>query len=75
MSFDLLVLILTTAGLVISPTRSSLWHLIFRQGVIFFLVAFIANMIPTVFLVLKLNGMYFFYAFVAKVIPLTYIYI
>ena len=68
MSFDLLVLILTTVGLVISPTRSSLWHLVFRQGVIFFLVAFIANMLPTVFLVLKLNGMYFFYDFVTSVV-------
>jgi hypothetical protein len=59
MSFDLLVLVLTTIGLVRSPSRSSLWQILFRQGVIYFLVAFIANTIPVVFLLLDLNGTYF----------------
>jgi len=55
MSFDLVVLILTTIGLVRSPSRSSLWQLLFRQGVVYFLVAFVANTIPVVFLLLNLN--------------------
>ena len=58
MSFDFIVLVLTTIGLVRSPTRSSLWQLLFRQGIIYFLVAFIANSIPTIFLLLDLNSMY-----------------
>ena len=59
MSFDFIVLVLTTIGLVMSPGRSSLWQLLFRQGVIYFLVAFVANMIPTIFLLLNLNRTYF----------------
>jgi len=55
MSFDLIVLVLTTFALVKSPSRSSLWQLLFRQGIIYFLVAFIANVIPAIFLVLDLN--------------------
>jgi hypothetical protein len=38
------------------PGRSSLWQFLFRQGVVYFLVAFIANFI---FLFLNLNGAYF----------------
>ena len=38
------------------PGRSSLWQLLFQQGVVYFLVAFIANFI---FLFLNLNGAYF----------------
>lgn len=60
MSFDLIVLVLTTFALVKSPSRSSLWQLLFRQGIIYFLVAFIANMIPAIFLVLNLNSTCFF---------------
>ncbi|KAF8302625.1 hypothetical protein DL93DRAFT_465819 [Clavulina sp. PMI_390] len=56
MSFDLIVLILTTAGLVLSPGRSSLWQLLFRQGIVYFLVAFLCNMIPAIFLLLNLNA-------------------
>ena len=59
MSFDFVVLVLTTIGLVMSPGRSSLWQLLFRQGIIYFLVAFIANTVPAVFLLLNLNRMYF----------------
>jgi len=59
MSFDFIVLVLTTTGLVMSPGRSSLWQLLFRQGIIYFLVAFIANMVPAIFLLLNLNRMYF----------------
>ena len=55
MSFDLLVLLLTTIGLVMSPGRSSLWQLLFRQGMIYFVIAFLANLISTIFLLLNLN--------------------
>ena len=55
MLLDLTVLVLTAIGLLMSPGRSSLWHLLFRQGIIYFLVAFIANVVPTVFVLLNLN--------------------
>ena len=42
-----------------SPGRSSLWHLLYRQGIAYFLVALIANIIPAIFLMLNLNRMYF----------------
>ena len=59
MLFDLLVLLLTTIGLVLSPGRSSLWHLLFRQGVGYFVVAFIANLIPAILISINLNRKYF----------------
>jgi len=55
MSFDFIVLVLTTIALMKSPARSSLWQLLFRQGLIYFLVAFIFNTIPAIFLALNLN--------------------
>ena len=55
MLFDLLVLVLTIIGLIMSPGRSSLWHLLFRQGVVYFLVAFVANLLPAIFVPLNLN--------------------
>ena len=61
MSFDLIILVLTTIGLVISPSRSSLWQLLFRQGIAYFIVAFIANMVVVIFLLLDLNGMPFLF--------------
>ena len=63
MLFDLLVLLLTTIGLVLSPGRSSLWHLLFRQGVVYFVVAFIANLVPAIFLPINLNRKYFAFLF------------
>jgi hypothetical protein len=57
--FDLVVLVLTTTGLRLSPARSSLWQLLFRQGIIYFVAAFVANMIPSIFLALNLNCAYF----------------
>lgn len=55
MSFDFIVLVLTTVGLLRSPGRSSLWQLLFRHGIVYFAVAFIANLIPTIFVLLNLN--------------------
>ncbi|KAF8520116.1 hypothetical protein JB92DRAFT_2709619 [Gautieria morchelliformis] len=48
MSFDLVVLILTSIGLYISPGRSSLWKLVFKDGVAFFAAAFVSNAFPAV---------------------------
>jgi len=59
MSLDLVVLVLTTIGLVRSPGRSALWQLLFGQGIIFFLIAFAANMVATIFLLIHLNRAYF----------------
>jgi len=59
MLFDFIVLVLTTIGLAMSPRRSSLWQLLFRQGIIYFLIAFVANLIPTMFFLLNLNSTYF----------------
>lgn len=55
MSFDLIVLTLTAVGLVLSPGRSSLWQLLFRQGIVYFFVAFVSNLIAATFLLLNLN--------------------
>jgi len=59
MGIDLVVMLLTITGLALSPSRSSLWQLLFRQGVIYFVVAFVANSLPAIFLMLNLNGTYF----------------
>ena len=59
MGVDLIVLVLTASGLLLSPGRSSLWHLLFRQGIMYFLAAFIGNMLPSVFIILNLNRTYF----------------
>jgi len=56
MVFDFIVLVLTTIGLVMSPARSSLWQLLFRQGIIYFVVACLANLVPTIFRLLNLNS-------------------
>lgn len=69
MSFDLIVLVLTAVGLVMSPGRSSLWQLLFRQGIVYFLVAFLANMVPTIFLLLNLNRVYFFVPASSPMLP------
>ena len=60
MLFDFVVLVLATIRLFMSPVRCQLWHLLFRQGVVYFLVAFVANLVPTIFYLLNLNGVYFF---------------
>jgi hypothetical protein len=52
---DLTVLIVTLAGLSWSPGRSGLWRMLWEQGIMFFLVAFVANLIPAVMLLVNLN--------------------
>lgn len=52
---DLIVLILTLIGLLITPGRSQLWKLLLSDGILYFLVAFLANTIPAVCLLINLN--------------------
>ncbi|KAG8847112.1 hypothetical protein FRB91_000183 [Serendipita sp. 411] len=52
---DLVVLIVTLAGLSWSPGKSGLWRMLWEQGIMFFIVAFIANLIPAVMLLVNLN--------------------
>jgi len=52
---DLSVLIVTLAGLSWSPGRSGLWRMLWDQGIMFFIVAFVANLIPAVMLLVNLN--------------------
>jgi hypothetical protein len=55
MTFDLVVLVVSCWGLIVAYGRSDLWALLFKHGVIYFVVAFGANTIPVVLLVLNLN--------------------
>ncbi|KIM47111.1 hypothetical protein M413DRAFT_269993 [Hebeloma cylindrosporum] len=63
MCFDFIVLLLNVyklIGITSSPSRDlmgrgRLTHMIFTDGLIFFLLAFLANLIATVFMVLNLN--------------------
>lgn len=52
---DLTVLILTLVGLLITPGRSQLWKLLLGDGILYFLVAFLANTVPAVSLLINLN--------------------
>ena len=56
MLFDFIVLALTTVRLLKSPGRSSLWRLLFRQGIVYFLIAFTGYLLPTIFLFRDLNS-------------------
>jgi hypothetical protein len=55
MGFDLTVLVLSTIGLLLMPGRTSLWKFLFRDGIAYFLIAFSANLLVAVFLLLDLN--------------------
>ena len=54
MGLDLVLLILSTIGLLMSR-RPSLWELLFRDGIVYFVIAFFANLTAAVFLFLNLN--------------------
>lgn len=58
MAFDFTVLAVSTAGLLRSGGRqgSDLWKLLFRDGIVYFLVAFIGNAVAAVFTILHLNA-------------------
>ena len=55
MGFDLTVLVLSTIGLLLMPGRTSLWKFLFRDGIVYFVLAFSANLLVAVFLLLNLN--------------------
>ncbi|KAG8954573.1 hypothetical protein FRC03_011421 [Tulasnella sp. 419] len=55
MAYDLVVLSVTITGLVRVTGRSGIWQLLFADGLFYFIVAFTANLIPAVFLILNLN--------------------
>ena len=54
MALDLIVFVLAIIGLLMSA-RSSLWKLLFRDGIIYFVIAFSANLTVAVFVLLNLN--------------------
>jgi len=57
MGFDAIILILTTAALFRhANARSGLWNLLFRDGLVYFLVTFTCNAVPAILNVLKLNN-------------------
>ncbi|KDR80359.1 hypothetical protein GALMADRAFT_223241 [Galerina marginata CBS 339.88] len=56
MAFDLAVLFLTAFKLLYPSTgRSKLVELIFNDGLIYFMIAFLANLLATIFMLLNLN--------------------
>ena len=55
MLFDLTVLVLSTIGLLLMPGRTSFWKFLFRDGIVYFVIAFSANLTVAVFLLLDLN--------------------
>ncbi|KAG8956350.1 hypothetical protein FRC04_004431 [Tulasnella sp. 424] len=55
MAYDLLVLLVSSIGLIRTSGRSDLWSLLFQDGIVYFVVAFTANCVATVFLLLDLN--------------------
>lgn len=50
MAFDLMVLVISTAGLLRAGGRQSsdLWKLLFRDGIAYFVVAFLGNAVASV---------------------------
>jgi len=56
MAFDFIVLVLTASKLIRpTGTTSQLVNMIFADGLVYFIVAFLANLLATVFMVLNLN--------------------
>jgi len=59
MAFDFTILLLTTIALYrfsYSGVRSDLWNLLFRDGLVYFLVTFSFNAVPAILNVLQLNA-------------------
>ena len=48
MGFDLIIFVFTCTALLRNSTRSGLWHLLFRDGLIYWAVTFSVNCIPAV---------------------------
>jgi len=58
MAFDLVVLVMSVAGLLRAggTQGSDLWKLLFRDGIAYFVVAFVGNAVASVFTILHLNA-------------------
>lgn len=59
MAFDFIILVLTSVALYRFPygdARSGLWTLLFRDGLVYFLVTFSFNAVPAILGVLQLNN-------------------
>ena len=54
MGFHLILLVLSTIGLLISA-RSSLWKHLFQDGIVYFMISFCANLAVAAFVLLNLN--------------------
>ncbi|KIJ60146.1 hypothetical protein HYDPIDRAFT_99346 [Hydnomerulius pinastri MD-312] len=48
MFYDMLVFLLTIVGLSRKPSASALWKRLYRQGVVYFAITFLANIVPMV---------------------------
>lgn len=48
MGFDLVILVATCTALLRNSTRSGLWQLLFRDGLVYWGLAFSANAVPAV---------------------------
>lgn len=48
MGFDLCIFVYTSVALLRNSTRSGLWHMLFRDGLIYWAVTFCVNSIPAV---------------------------
>lgn len=55
MGFDLIIFVYTCTALLRNSTRSGLWQLLFRDGLIYWAVTFCVNSIPAVLNTLDLN--------------------
>lgn len=55
MGFDLTILVFTMAALVPKKTRSDLWTLLFRDGLVYFIITFCFNALPAILNVINLN--------------------
>ncbi|KAI0080752.1 hypothetical protein K474DRAFT_1589454 [Panus rudis PR-1116 ss-1] len=57
MGFDFIILCCTVAALYSKhKSRSDLWNLLFRDGLVYFFITFFCNALPAIFNVLNLNG-------------------
>ncbi|KAF8839742.1 hypothetical protein BDN67DRAFT_969592 [Paxillus ammoniavirescens] len=55
MFYDMLVLVLTIVGLLRKRSSSTLWRRLYRQGIAYFAITFLANIMPLVICWLDLN--------------------
>ncbi|TBU48466.1 hypothetical protein BD309DRAFT_1015556 [Dichomitus squalens] len=55
LGFNLVITVLHVAGLMKSDEGSSVWELLFREGVVYYLIAFTFNALPAIFSIVNLN--------------------